>query len=390
MKILVVSNNYVQSMRMMPVVEEIVKITDGKSLYCATCEYDRTNYRTRISEVTKAEFERRKKILVGKPYLLKTEVCKVINSYLPDLIFWWNGVLVGGDVVPFIKSKVPTVFCEIGFFPQREYLFVDKKGINCLSSIRDKKSPSVNRVQRDTLHQRINEFKAKNFVISTDFNKKDYIFIPLQLEHDSQIVKFAKFKRNRDLINFVSKAFPNESIVVKPHPLDANKSSYVLGRNNVEVVQGVNTHHLINNSKYVIGNNSTVLIESLLYDKIVVAFGKGIFTGKGVVLEAHDNVNQLAQIENFELDCDLRDNFIYDLLYRYQIKVGSVNSNNVIDRYDVDSRSLLDWCKSNRIFEVNNNKIPFSTLSTICQSVKIESKSAFRKMLAIARKIHEK
>ena len=54
----------------------------------------------------------------------------------------------------------------------------------------------------------------------------------------------------------------------------------------------------------VISCNSTVMLEALLYGKKCASLGIGFSTNHHVTLECQDNLDRLAQIEDWEPDAD--------------------------------------------------------------------------------------
>jgi len=348
MKIIAVAHNFIQLMRMMPAVESIASITKGSTHYCATCDYHGTDYKKWVTEDVKNEFLGRDIVTIGPPYRIGRKMYLFLADNAPDLVFWWSGVSIGTSVINQMKKRCKIIFCEVGFFPQLEHLYLDCQGINYLSSARSTPCLAIDETQQAKLSDKIERFKNSTFKEDKNFKEHGYIFLPLQLEHDTQIRKFSpNFKRNKDLINFLSKEFREEEIIAKPHPLDTKAASYVSKWANVRIATSVNTHQLIKNAKFVIGINSTVLIEALLYNKKVVAFGKGLFTGKNVVVEAHDNLKKAKMVYSFIPDCATIQNFLYQVAFHCQLKVADLNENNIVTKYYVDVNDAIEWYKRN-------------------------------------------
>nr|WP_250884187.1 hypothetical protein [Glaciecola sp. XM2] len=93
--------------------------------------------------------------------------------------------------------------------------------------------------------------------------RKDYIFIPLQLGHDSNIQLNSSFTSGMQaFIDYIEATYPYQTLVFKAHPLDTNE--YALSNTN-SYWSTASSLSLIKSAKCVHGINSTVLFESTLY-----------------------------------------------------------------------------------------------------------------------------
>jgi capsule polysaccharide modification protein KpsS len=142
--------------------------------------------------------------------------------------------------------------------------------------------------------------KLKNKITnnqSINFNKR-YIFVPLQVETDSQIIFFSpSIKDMEELVVKVSekvkeynnKFNDNIDVIFKSHPKDSRVDLYELKnkvnkyQNSYLIVKG-NTKKYIKNSELVITINSTVGIEALIEKKSVITLGKSFYNIEDIVL----------------------------------------------------------------------------------------------------------
>ena len=114
----------------------------------------------------------------------------------------------------------------------------------------------------------------------TETASEDYIFVPLQIESDSNIQRHSRFSNGmQEFIDFIESYYKTEKIVFKAHPLDTKASSYRLRKG---IWSSASSLDLIMHAKCVHGINSSVLSEAALYGVPVIAEGD-------CLLKAHDN-----------------------------------------------------------------------------------------------------
>lgn len=125
------------------------------------------------------------------------------------------------------------------------------------------------------LRNRVDKIPFKE--VEADLSKK-YIFLPLQVSSDSQILINSEYN-NSDMIDIAI----NESILnkcelfVKIHPAETNYS-YIKNKYDDRVTfVSNNTKDLLKNSYFVIVNNSTVGLESIIYDKRTDIYGRCVY-----------------------------------------------------------------------------------------------------------------
>lgn len=209
---------------------------------------------------------------------------KMLDNFKPDHIILWNGDLPKDDIVKSWASRrgISIIYVEMGWFPQEKAVYFNFRGVNASSEIRDIKLRRLSSDQRQKLnafiqgyHQEMNSYGNKL--------PSEFIFVPLQVETDSNILKNSPIKKMKDLVKRVASTFENKIIIVRPHPKQPDVKFDRFP--NVHVDRSSDLHNLVRNAKIVIGLNSTVLLEALTYFKPVVALGEGLFSNHNVLIE---------------------------------------------------------------------------------------------------------
>ncbi|OGU34413.1 MAG: hypothetical protein A2068_09720 [Ignavibacteria bacterium GWB2_35_6b] len=289
-------------------------------------------YELAILEGNKNKFTKRLNLLAG-------EICAFYESFFHnnkiDMILIWNGYSVRGKAAKYIANKLgikKNIF-ERSVFPF--YLQVDDEGINTYNSHKQ----TLCDYQLQTVNLRIDDFqnlvqkkldlknpldvikikykvqyyikekeyselgyrvlqyitmqkslslksKKKVFIFnSISLGNLDYIFVPLQVSTDTQLLMCDNLiKTNVELIenvlNSVSKLNSTWKVVFKIHPQETGKEAEylnVIEKYNNAVVTNTDTIELIKNSKLVISINSSVGFEALLWQKSVILLGNSIY-----------------------------------------------------------------------------------------------------------------
>ena len=201
-----------------------------------------------------------------------------IKTYKPNCIVFHNGAHpIYKHVIESLKElKIPIIFSELGWFPQKDHVYFDQWGVNGLSYI---------------ANQTAEQLCERSFT-DTNAQKKslngDYALIVTQLENDTNlIVNSPRFKSNENFISHViSELDESIQIIIKPHPLDKGIERYrKFVCDNVSLSDDGDTMQLIKNAHSVIGINSTVLLQSLEYDVNIYSFGRSILDNKGIAID---------------------------------------------------------------------------------------------------------
>jgi len=218
------------------------------------------------------------------PNLLMEE----IEKFKPNKIFFHNGIHpMYKDVLTRVKKRfpaIPIVYSELGWYPQQDNIYFDEWGTNGMSKI---------------AHESFEEFCDCNFPEDKQESKikGNHVLVITQLENDTNlIVNSKRFKSMENFVSYVVNELEGENIIIKTHPLDNDKERFEkFNSEKVKVLHEGDLSLLIENSKAVIGINSTVLLEALKYDTNIYMFGDYLLNNKKVVIEcgAYDSLKSL-------------------------------------------------------------------------------------------------
>lgn len=258
------------------------------------------------------------------------------NEYEIKYIFIWNGNKIGDYACKYFsqRNNIKSLFFEISNIPGK--IFVDEEGTNKNSSLFlnpekiDKLNYNENEyqnwkkeylkikssnfilpqskkrnkllalvsifisyigilggisVQNFCLWSKLKElnlFKTNNILLKSNNNidiknLRGYIFVPLQVENDTQVIINSKVSL-KTLIDYAVNYAKKEKlkVLIKPHPAERNNKilEYInsLVKDNI-IVTNYNTVELIQNARTVITINSTVGLEALILNKSVIFLG---------------------------------------------------------------------------------------------------------------------
>lgn len=214
--------------------------------------------------------------------VLKTEqqVLEILKDI--DVMFIWNGSLSVKLVNRARSIGIPVCFAELGWFPQRGTFYFDQKGVNFNSSITDWKYQEITPEQEKWTAKAIENYHASQPLLTPPPSPdlKDFVFVPFQMEADSQIVKHStRFKTMQQLVDYV-RAFVKGPILFKTHP-KADTGDLTLPEGCFLESKG-STHDYLPRAKYVITINSTVGLEALTYYKPLIVLGDALYEGRGL------------------------------------------------------------------------------------------------------------
>lgn len=286
----------------------------------------------------------------------KLETCYAKFDY--DYIFMWGGVrLIENTAAEFAsRNNIKTLFFELGNFPNK--IFVDPKGTNARSFLAVDSTvllslpydlSSFNNWKNNYIQESLKQhsvpqsksavnveysknvfdligFSIKNFLktepiltkekligkymrnfIELNFDeidilKTDYIFFPMQVNKDAQLILNSKVG-NLEALETANQ-LANEKglkLLVKPHPGEVefglikkvNKLKEKLGFAFVNN----NTIELIQNAKEVITINSTVGLQAKILNKKITCLGKSFY-------QNFDEQMLAAYIQSYLIDAD--------------------------------------------------------------------------------------
>ncbi|MDD5555836.1 MAG: glycosyltransferase [bacterium] len=245
---------------------------------------------------------------------------RILAGIRPSRVLCWNKHHpLYERPLRFIREELPAcgvVYAEAGWFPQREHVYFDGRGINADSSIAEMTAAEVRRLPLD--RPALEAFRS-GYRGGRAIGDDGFVFCPLQIADDMNIVQFSPWRDMAAFVRHMASALPGEEIVCRCHPLDPDKERLLrLGEEipGVRVEEGGDLRDSLARCGCVVGINSTVLLEALLFDKPVTYLGRGIGSGKEGVFNY-----DLPAARRFEVDRDLRDRFLHDLIFNRQVSM---------------------------------------------------------------------
>ncbi len=277
------------------------------------------------------------KIILENFYKLNALFCfmryfSVINPEYKKILIW-NGFMFRQAIMLEIAKlyNIEAVYFENGFLPNR--FVIDKKGVNFYNSVPRNKEffekYNNDKLLPTSLIPRTPKNAKKFSSLKKEILPKNFIFIPFQVDYDTQILLFSPWIKNMEELFFVMKDISEKlkiNIVFKEHP--SSRKEYPKLHNiakNSEFIQFANaypTQELIEKAGAIITINSSVGIESLLFYKKVITLGSAFYNIEGIVEHAENKKeleNILKNLENYKLDKKLIENFLKYLYYDYLI-----------------------------------------------------------------------
>ena len=291
--------------------------------------------------------------LYNSSYLI---IDKIIGSKDIEYIFMWNGCQIIDKAATDIarKNSIKTLYFEIANIPGK--IFVDEKGTNANSSLYNDNTVLKNldvrmseyqiwreeylteKLNKHIVNQARNKYNNKNeFCINRlgdffvtgffsftnlfykfkeylsyksihfnydnyDYENKKYVFFPLQVSNDTQILMHSDIGLKDALeIAEIEAKKRNCDLLIKPHPAERNSEFVKMLLRKKEENKfwfvNYNTFKLIKNSELVITINSTVGLEAKIVGKEVKILGKALYN-------KFDDLMIAAYIQKYLIDID--------------------------------------------------------------------------------------
>lgn len=248
----------------------------------------------------------------------------LLDRWKPDLVIIWNGQAEHQrDFMDCLSGSggCDTLFLECGWFPQRDYFYWDRDGVNARSSIAGRSPPELDDVQREQVRAWKRDYTAAYRDIA---EQRKLILVPLQVDTDSNVTLHSPFASMAEFLqHLVAAVRPDYRVIVRPHPLASYPYDIDCGRSNFQVDRRTPLYELIAAAEYVIGINSTVLLEALAFEKKVLAFGRGIFDGSGAIGKVGSQDTLPPQPSGaLSGGIEEAEALLFDLVFRLQIPVS--------------------------------------------------------------------
>ncbi|MFM2481459.1 hypothetical protein [Celerinatantimonas sp. YJH-8] len=168
------------------------------------------------------------------------------------------------------RLNVPLTYAECGFFPQLSHFYFDRQGVNLASQLRSDDLSWLNESHHQLYLQR-----RRALFGELEIDDQGYLFVPLQIESDSNIQLYSTFKQGmQEYIDWVAEQEPKRPILFKPHPKDPQPHRYKMPTHGQLVFE--DTLDLIAHSHRVRGITSSVLFEAALLGKPVRCDGQSL------------------------------------------------------------------------------------------------------------------
>ena len=257
---------------------------------------------------------------------------KALSQGYTKMLLWNGGKFRQLIAIEIAKLKgIHVYYYENGLLPNKVVL--DPKGINYNNSVPRDREFYENYVNDKELPQKLVPRVTRHVDKFSSDNKSslpnEYIFIPFQVDYDTQIIKNSPWVHNmRELFDVIENLAKNTkcNFILKEHPSsginypDLHKRAENI--TNLSFQNGYSTQELIQNSMAVITVNSTVGVESLLFHKKVIVLGNAFYTIDGIsksVRKLDELIEVVQNIEDIDLPEVLIDNFLRYLNYDYLI-----------------------------------------------------------------------
>lgn len=260
----------------------------------------------------------------------------------------WNGLKFRQQIAVLAAKKlnIQCLFIERGAFPNTTTL--DKNGINYINSVpRDRKF--YENYINNTTPPRLNEGSDRPRSLPNN-----YIFIPFQVNTDSQIILFSPWLKNMfDLIDNVKSAVSLENniptIVFKTHPScpqDYHHIAKEIGSftDKIKFIDDIPTSVLIQHSCAVATINSSVGMEALLMRKKLIVMGQAFYNIDGICLQAttlESLIHSLNNIKDWQPDSKLTDSFL-----------NYLKSDYIVDGHWKSSDEMHYICMSEKLIKM--------------------------------------
>jgi len=254
-----------------------------------------------------------------------------LNDKYTKMLIWNGGKFRQRIALEVAKvKKIKVYYFENGLLPNT--MVFDAKGINYENSVPRNKDFYENYSSAIALPTELVPRVGKSREIFTGEKEvlpPKYIFVPFQVDYDTQIISNSHWIKNMRILFDVIENIAKESeyhFVLKEHPssgveyLDLYERANMIS--NISFRNTYSTQELIEKSLAVITINSTVGIESLLFHKKVIVLGDAFYNIEGITYAVKNEealLNIVQNVENLEIDIEIINNFLKYLYHDYLI-----------------------------------------------------------------------
>ena len=273
-------------------------------------------------------------MLTAKYLFLKYYTILQKESY--DYLMIWSGITFRQAIAKEAAQilNIQPVYIENGLLPNT--IVMDKKGVNFTNSLpRDsafyqnytpeKKSLPTQLIPRAPKKEA--KFSEKKVTLP-----EHYIFIPFQVDYDTQIIINSPWIKDMSMLfslfESMQHCMKNNKLhfVFKEHPSSwieyPNLHERAEKNPRLHIINTLPTQTLIENAAAVATINSTVGIESLLLQKKVIVLGKAFYAIESICKKAENKKEMCAilqTLEQWQYHPQIVEKFLSYLYYEYLI-----------------------------------------------------------------------
>lgn len=273
------------------------------------------------------------------------QLANFLNSGNYDLIIIWNGYdYIQKLIVEVAKMYgIGVAYMENGLLPNTTT--IDTKGINFNNSLPREASfyKALNNQKPFVKPENLVAREVKGQKSISEEHKElpeNYIFVPFQVDNDSQIICNSPHIKNMEELFLicaeVQKNLKDQSLkfVFKEHPSSQFEYPKLIGMQteNLLFINNTNTQELIQKSQAVLTINSTVGIEALIFEKKVIVVGNAFYSIDGIVKSAStpsDLVDIIDNINSWFINTELTQKFLAYIQHSYAIKGSWKNPDSI-------------------------------------------------------------
>jgi len=220
---------------------------------------------------------------------------------------------------------VQTIYCELGFFPGT--LIFDPRGINYGNSLPRKIAdyPPADEEAYEIYEELGSRLKARKPKKALDQKPikppKKYIFVPFQVDVDSQIALYSPWIKSMEalfeVLEKLTRYLPEGwAFVLKEHPDRIVDYSHIRTRadgKKLIFANGNDSVELMKNASALLTINSSMGVQGLLFDYPVITVGQSCYSFPGLAEHAEnlaESIELIKQIDRLPVDREARVRFI--------------------------------------------------------------------------------
>ena len=249
------------------------------------------------------------------PWYDAESACKILEHLDFDYLCMGNGS--GFDQQKIINhvGLEKCLFSEYGWLPWSDNFYLSRGGcgINSDITLMDETRLKIHNVN----HEEITKLRGK-YDNGNPLKEKDFIYVPLQKDLNDFKFNSSPFTNNENFLDFIHEIVPSElTVFVKPHPL--YKKAYDFskyGRFRDISNENFNKASLYRSMSAMVCINSTSILEAILFDANVFAYGYDIFCNKGLVNFRIMDPSEFRRLVDQKPDVDIGQKFISLLIQR--------------------------------------------------------------------------